>query len=344
MIFTFLSLSNCFAFGPSVVEVTDKNFRKVIENRRNESVYFVMFHGENCPACRQTYPSFVEAANSGFGMVHFAHVDAGSANMLSSKFEIRSIPTFKIFHSGGETHYSGDRTTRSFLNAATKFIPNKSETVNQTWYPNPSPSIQHSAILFSNKPHAPPLWSAISCNFSSTPLRIGFSNEIQVLKAFNVTKPPVIGFVDNGIFEKYEGKLSYLDVQKAIFTKFYEIVKPTPAPTPIPPPSSHVDNLSKFEATCKSSSKYCVLETLPIQSKEFTQLSNQYKNDPLRFVNCGEKCPFQEIDKGYWIFHTKRPVAIYSSDIDGIKIELSHLISGRPSWKPLSDLLNNKDL
>ena len=333
---------NSFAFNSNILEITDKNFNRLIEKRLNHSVIFLMFHGENCPACRQTYPAFSEAAELGLGMIKFAHVDANRAQQLSAKYQIRSIPTFKIFHTNGETHYSGDRTSRSFLNAASKYLVDKSLSVNESWYPNENSLIDYSTILFSDKSITPPLWSAISCNLSNTSISVGFTNNKNILKKFNITKTPTIIFINKGNIQIYQGKLSFNDVRNQINNTFYELLKPTPTPTPIPPPSSHVDSLIKFESTCKLSSKYCIIETLSIQSLNFTILSNKYKNDPLRFINCGEKCPFIEMKNGYWIFHPKKDVAMFAIDLIELKILIEKLIQGVPKWIPLNSLLNKE--
>lgn len=236
------------------------------------------FHGTNCPACVQTYPSFQEAVDESYGMFSFGQVDTNKAGRLSNRFQIYSIPTFFVFHSKGETQYNSHRYSRAFLNAASKYLIDQTKSINESWFPQKG---RKKAILFSSKLKSPPLWSAISNNFSLTEVEIGFTSNPTLKKSFNVSKSPHILFINDEERKDYLGKINYESVQKAIsdyFGVFRNSPKPTPkSRAPIEPRRKFgtilkINNPIEFQEQCQKA-KFCVFQVNDQISTEFKKLT-----------------------------------------------------------------------
>lgn len=216
MLFLSFFIGRCIMvkiFPRPIIQLTDKNFVRIIDQRQNDSVFFVMFHGERCPACQSSYPGFISASKKVEGMVTFSHVDVSRSPILASRFRISSIPTFLIFHPNGvSTHRSLFRSESTFIKASTSFIPNLSTEPNISWLTDGGDSV----ILFSTIRRPPALWCSVSCRLASTGIRVGFTRNKSHFGAFGVTGKERIVFVKGGRTDEYTGAISYSDISSAI--------------------------------------------------------------------------------------------------------------------------------
>ena len=337
----FAALVSCYNFGKNVLEITANNFPKEIEKRSNTTVYFVMFHGERCPACRMAYPEFAKAANQAHGMVKFGHIDTSKEYALASRYQIRGIPTFIIFHSQGETPCMTERTARSFLNAASKYIPNLAKLVDETWKDK-----KKAVILFSDKPSSPPLWNAVSCQFNSTDIEVGFCNNQDVAKQFDITAFPTILMIEGEKKMVYEGQDKFDLINESIYNFFEGLIVPTPKPTATAPVKliHELLDMNQLDSECKGKGVFCVVVAGEKPGDELEAIARKYRHDHFRFYMCGEKCPVKYAKEGIWILHHRRNAAIKVSDESSLSSVLDRVADGGAKFESMSTLTNQSEL
>lgn len=326
-------------FGPDVTHITANNFGKEIEKRSNTTVYFVMFHGEHCPACQMAYPEFSEAAKESSGMIKFGHIDTSREYGLASKFNIRGIPTFIIFHPKGQQTYMRERSARAFLNTASKFIPQLAKSVDDSWKAS-----EKSVILFSDKPSSPPIWSAISCEFHESDVSVGFSNNQTLAKEFGVTAFPTILMIEGEKKMVYSGKVKFGLIKTAIKNFFSGTLTPAPTPQPTAAPQLIHDfvDIGDIDKYCKGKGVFCVLKGAGISDEKFEAAARKYRHDRFRFYTCGEQSPLTYPKKGLWILHHRRDAAIKVTDEKLINANLDRVIDGGARFEPLEDLIGGE--
>lgn len=337
ILFTALALSRSIDI---IDELNDYTFDKYVKHRKNTSTILVMFYKNNSPECKKAAVAFVEAAETSYGMVQFARANVKNNTHVVNDLKITSYPTFMVFYPGGSRVYEQKEITgKKLVQFTDRFIPRLAEIVDEYWVPGKEGyEVDSAAILFSQKKYSPTMWNAISAVYNETYLRIGFCNDENITKEFNVTEVPSIGFLHNQTFKAYQGNKTFLDIFYAIKNEYPELARPRPPPTPKPKPSDYVTDEGVWKATCKKK-KYCILEAKSNRTEEFLKFAENYVTEPFRFVSCGETCPFPEMTDGFWVFHTKLDRAMYAEDIEGLKLHIDRFLSGAPKWTNRDQLL-----
>jgi thioredoxin 1 len=81
-----------------VVEVTDQTFAAEVEGA--QGLVLVDFGAAWCGPCRMMDPAVKQIAGDFAGRVKVAKVDTDANLQVSTRFNIRSLPTFLIFRDG----------------------------------------------------------------------------------------------------------------------------------------------------------------------------------------------------------------------------------------------------
>jgi hypothetical protein len=338
--FSYFSLSS---HGKYVIELTSKTFKKLVEGRNDSTVWMVDFQGDYCPACRQTAPFFAEAAEQALGMIKFGSLDTQKNSDVAAKFNIRYIPTFIIFYPGGHKTYMGERSTRGFCNAGAKYIPSKSEEIDETWYDGKSKSV----ILFSNKKNVPPMWAAISNYFlgNNEGFRVGHSLNGDKKDEYNVTAFPTVLAIDGEKIRVFDKKPNFQRLKKFIELYFSgKLPDPTPKPTPTPKGVfiEPIDTEAKFEKICKKR-KNCVI-IAGKETEEFKKIAVKFQHDPFVFVSAPTTGELSYINKGIWVFHRSQPKGFVVESEDKLVIALERVLDGTMKWIPIEEIRGDAEL
>lgn len=335
----------CFKFSSIVTQLTDKNFGQIIDKRKNNSVFIVMFHGDYCPTCRQCYPIFQDAATESDGMINFAQLDSSNNPRVANRFQVMTIPTWYVFHSKGKNKFSQYPSVRSMIGFASKYLIDQTMSVNESWLPGEG---KKNAILFSSKPKSPPLWSSISNNFSMTDIQIGFTNNATLRSKFQVDKLPAIVLINGNETITYQGKTKFSLLQEFVSSNFGFSNK-TVKKTPITEKGRiiKISDNSEFKKKCKRR-EFCVFQINRKEeiTSEFKGISEKFKNDNFIFAICGNQCPISGMPEGFLVFHPKKDVGIKieKENYDLLSRSLDRVIDGTSSWINLDNLLVTKEI
>ena len=117
---------------PNVVDVSYDNFEQVVIENSHQVPVLVDFWAEWCGPCKMQLPVLLQLAEQYQGRLLIAKVDTDAERELAERFNIRSIPTMKLFHQGQEVEEILGAQTETALRALLeRFIPRPSDTVRE---------------------------------------------------------------------------------------------------------------------------------------------------------------------------------------------------------------------
>jgi len=100
-----------------VIDLTDATFELDTKASSGTSSWFLLFKGNSCPHCDRVKPIFEELAEDRDLLnqhgISFGRVDVPSNVLTSSRFSIRSFPTFYFIHNGLLFPFKEERTVES---------------------------------------------------------------------------------------------------------------------------------------------------------------------------------------------------------------------------------------
>ncbi|KAK8875896.1 hypothetical protein M9Y10_006072 [Tritrichomonas musculus] len=335
-------------FPYPILTLTDDNFPTIIDKRSPGSVYFVMFHGDHCPACRMTYPALTTAAKKSAELVNFCHVDCSRNPKLAERFRIMSIPTFIIFNNGKPFVYNGQRTPHDFIVAATKYIPDKTEKVNSTNIGD----FTQGVIMFDDKKKVPALWRAISTNLTQRGIRIGYSTDKDLISEFESEESRFIAYVDkDGKREELPLSSKYSDVYATIAEKFGITPNPTPEPksnsnskssgrsgSNQPTEIKNFKSITEFNVICKGTSRICIVEMEKEPSEQYLAIRKKFQKARFSFNYCSNSEIFGDMQKGLYIFHPKKDMCIFCENYDQLSENLERILDGSAKWTKMNKI------
>lgn len=82
----------------TVIEVTDKEWEKIVENAKKPVA--VMFYSPTCAYCHQIDPYFAEYADDFKEKVVFVKLNIVNNQFVVSRYGVMATPTFKFFCEG----------------------------------------------------------------------------------------------------------------------------------------------------------------------------------------------------------------------------------------------------
>ncbi|MCU7893209.1 MAG: thioredoxin [Candidatus Thiodiazotropha sp. (ex Ustalcina ferruginea)] len=116
--------------SPYIFEVTVENFQQVVLENSMKCPVLVDFWAEWCNPCKTLMPLLAKLADDYQGQFILAKVNTEQQQQLATHFQIRSIPSVKLFHNGEVVdEFMGalpEAEIRQFLN---KHIPRESDAL-----------------------------------------------------------------------------------------------------------------------------------------------------------------------------------------------------------------------
>ncbi|KAH0786905.1 Thioredoxin family protein [Histomonas meleagridis] len=177
------------------------------------------------PVRQSSLPGFNIAAKKLEGMVTFGAVDISKYRDVTPRFQINTLPSYRIFHSHGVAHYLNlYRNESAFIKASKAYLPNYSETPDASWISNG----ESAAILFVDSGEIPIYWLSIGCNFhdsndsNDSRIHIGFTNETSAFKQFHIARNETVLLSKNGSTKQIPGNVPFKELLTSIRSYFKE--------------------------------------------------------------------------------------------------------------------------
>jgi len=310
-------------------KLTSSSFVKMVENHPRNEVWMVMFSGASCPACQDAYPKYVNASELSAGLIKFGIVDTQKSPDIAEKYGIRAIPHFLIFHSNTHTEYVGKRASRDFLNSAVSFMPDFVQKAESSW--ESSYLEKPTAILFSNKEKAPPMWVGISAYFYGKSIRIGFCNDDQIIEKYS-DKVPTIMFFNGTNTEKYDGNNDFNSIKAAISSFFMKKLLESSND------EGEILSPKYFVEKCLGGRKNCIINVGKGHNKKFEKIKNLNSRHKMLWFSGDIDIPYSFMKGGIWIYNPRRDGFIYVESDQLLEEAIDRVIDGGAAWKKRENL------
>ena len=321
-------------------QLTGSTFKRLVENRKKNEVWFVMFSGNYCPACQQAYPYFVEASKIAGGMVKFGKIEITTNAYLAEKFDLRTIPRFRVFHKDGDVEYFGDRAPKSFVNFASNYIQDYStEVFDESW--KESRMSDPGVIFFTDKSKSPALWKGLTSYFYGKPIRFGASHGNKTLQQlFNVENVPEFYFF-NGTHDKHIKPRSNFTELKDIIDDFFGKRLSNDVPND---ENKDFYSPSQFNDICLGSRQTCIIiaDKSEKPSDLVLRLIKMNARHKFRWFVGDNDLPYGFIKKGSaWIYNPRRDGFYHVDNIEELPSAIDHVLDGGAKWTKRMELTND---
>lgn len=118
---------------PMIIDITAENFQEMVLQNSFHVPVLVDFWAPWCGPCKQVMPMLEKLAGDLAGRFILAKINTEEQKELADHFQIRSIPSFKIFHQGHVVEeLQGAQPSSAFVTALEKYLPaDESEELRQ---------------------------------------------------------------------------------------------------------------------------------------------------------------------------------------------------------------------
>ncbi|GJQ68101.1 hypothetical protein Trydic_g16788 [Trypoxylus dichotomus] len=108
-------ISLCLYENADVVHLNANNFDRLVTS--GSDTWLVQFFSSYCPYCQNFAPNFEKAAKELKGTIKVGVVDADEDRSLLRRYNVRGIPTVKIYHPNNPVpeNYDGPRTAEALV-------------------------------------------------------------------------------------------------------------------------------------------------------------------------------------------------------------------------------------
>ncbi|MCU7876665.1 MAG: thioredoxin [Candidatus Thiodiazotropha sp. (ex Lucinoma borealis)] len=116
--------------SPNIFEVTVENFQQVVLDNSMKCPVLVDFWAEWCNPCKTLMPLLAKLADDYQGQFILAKVNTEQQQQLATHFQIRSIPSVKLFHNGEVVdEFMGALPETEICQFLNKHIPRESDAL-----------------------------------------------------------------------------------------------------------------------------------------------------------------------------------------------------------------------
>jgi thioredoxin-like negative regulator of GroEL len=203
-------------FSLSVFQLDDRGFEQYITKGNKAIPWFVMFGGQNCPACLLAAPEFEVASQRSRGFARFAYADTAVAPTSARSLEVKAIPAFFLFTETGQHSFSGSYSSGTFLQFISDVIGDGLEDADESWVGR----TDNHVILFTRKFKSPPIFSAAYLAFKRKGISFGMARDSDTLEAYEGPPTPSIWLFKNGEKVMYKGKDDFIALMDTISEHF----------------------------------------------------------------------------------------------------------------------------
>ena len=325
----FLILSHLFCEKlfhiPDITEITDKNYKSIIEKRKKGETWILIFYGDFCPACKSAEPEFKKAAMYAAGNIHFGAVNTQYSVHIAQKNGITFLPSYKIFTNNSTViDYSGGRDHTSILKALNPYFKGCLSSYQESWFSES----KYSAILYTSSSDIPFRWKSISCSFQKKYLknfrhipkiRFGHSSNSSARISHGSFLVPVIFAMNKTNTLKITSLTQFEKTLQDFFIGNYSDL------------NVNINYLLPFElnSECQFPTQYCIA----ISTDNYVSINQQYKDFPknlnIKLFQGTQKWPIKQIEEDQvWIIEAglKKGVKIPQNDLS---IELNKIANGQ---------------
>ncbi|OHS96888.1 Thioredoxin family protein [Tritrichomonas foetus] len=326
--------------------LTSSTFKKLVDGRKKNDVWFVMFSGPDCPACKQAKPIFRNASKVSGGMVKFGYIDANRAPDLSQKYDIRAIPYFRIFYNNGETEYNGDRKVKSFLSASANYLQDFSIKIDENW--KETCLMKPGAILFTDKEKTPPLWRGISSYFYGKSIRVGISKSDQKMNDFfGIEKVPEVLFL-NGTHDKHIKITSHVNFTslRLQIEEFFGKRLSNDSGATEDDENKEFTTPDRFNDVCLGGRQNCILVVAKKPTEKLTKIIKMNQRHKFKWFVGDRNLPYPFMGKGgVWVYNPRRDGFIHVESVQELPATIDHVLDGAARWTKRSVFMEEtKDL
>lgn len=107
-----------------IIDITADNFQDMVVQNSHHVPVLVDFWAPWCGPCKQVMPMLEKLANDLAGRFILAKINTEEETALADQFQIRSVPTFKVFYRGEEVQeLQGAQPLSAFQTALEPYLP-----------------------------------------------------------------------------------------------------------------------------------------------------------------------------------------------------------------------------
>jgi len=313
--------------------LTKSSFKRLVENRPKDEVWIVMLHTDSNFLSKKLHPKFIEASSLAGGMFRFGVIDTKAQPLLARSFNIKTQPSYIVFHQNGQSEYTGNGEPEDIIGFMSKYLEDDTKSVDEKWLS----SKKAQAILFTEKKETPLLWVGLSHVFKKKNVKIGVCKDPSLIKMFKIEKIPQIMFYNSTHSVSYSGKIEFAEI-KRVFEDFaegrYKIESKN---------TSAIMKSSMFTEECIGGLKTCVLHTKNELDEGFAELKKKYSIMDYKWFYGTDNLP--------WEFLKNQQYCIYNPKIDGFRFidkltnlgpELERVFGATVEWIRRYDLMKDE--
>ncbi|KAH0794704.1 Thioredoxin family protein [Histomonas meleagridis] len=305
-------------------------FHNSVIKRSRLDIWLVLLSSKDSKGHESAKEIFQEAFLLGKGFIKFAYVDAVKYPHVQRKLQLKTFPQFCVFHSSGYECKSTSFTPRELINYASSFLLDFADIADDDWMFKYEQTPV--AVLFTDKPSTPTLWSAIGSSFRHNPIKIGISNNIEFALKYNVTTFPTIlfhNFTHNII---YDGANDFSSIRSSIKKFIKRKLQKSLHPTIIHP-------MTEYNKYC-SGDVICILNIKDEIEPEFELIRKKHTTSMLQFF-FGSEAPFDYLQKGFIYAVTPNGEKyIKIENVSSLNETVQSILDGNANWTQADDLKN----
>lgn len=316
--------------------LTDSYFTKFVENRKNKKeIWIVMLHTEGNKFSDEAFPKFIKASNLAEGIFRFGIVYTKRSPLTARKFVVKSVPSFWVFHEEGKTEYVGDGEPSDIINFCAEYLYDYTQEFTESWLQQTYKSY---AVLFTEKEVTPNLWVGLSNSFNGNrKVRIGITRNPDLMKKFNVTKPPEIRFMNSTYNYTYVGKIEFRQIQRDL-NAFIDKTLRVPGEIPdIILPST------EFSKHCLGGVHKCIIYTKDSDELGWNRLRDKYSSMNYIWFQGHKELPWKFLkSSNFWVYNPITDMIIKIDSMSDVGPMLETIYTGGAAWLPVSHYNNNE--